>query len=566
MRDSNVGARKRRLAVLRHLKSTITPSDHAFSGIELVNQANDIEAFALACGARLPLRLRVTDERSGHNEEILIELPFAVIGSSELADVRLVHPDVSRNHAYVQILEGRALCCDLGSRTGTHWGTVIRSRSWLTVDEPIYIGPFSIRLAGNDLVDPPSDEMPVALAEDPRPRVPQPNMLLTFLNARSRSGRTRISRVRNPITLIGWSHLCNLRMQHHSVGRVHCSMVWTSRGLWVVDLMCHHATYVNGERVSLARLDDHDVLTLGRFQLKIAYGSSGEMPIFLPSDAPEETPIADLPSRSDEERAQKDSDDAFLPTGELRSDVTSEPALPRISPGADFTEMQKATPVLPSLPPLPPLGDLAGMPLNEAMAVSLMQQFATMQQQLFDHTHQLMAVMAETFQSAHSRQLQLIRDELMRVHELNRELQDLNRNRVDPEVAGPTMATPPMGAKRLSHTEGKAGRAARPQPAAPTSREPHESNSADSASPPPDDASTPAAAPRPAADRRPAAPAAKTRNAQREEERPAARTSENAAGGQEVHAWLSSRITELERERTSRWQRILQLLTQTGGG
>ena len=572
-----------------------------------MNHAGEIEAFATACAARLPLRLRVTDERSGQSEEVVVNRPLAIIGSSELCDVRLVHPDVSRHHAYIQILEGRPLCCDLGSRTGTHWGTAIRSRSWMVLGEPMYIGPFSIRLV-DDQVDPPSDEMPVALAVDRPLRAPQPNMMLTFLNARSRSGRTRISRVRNPITLVGWSHLCNLRLQHHSVGRVHCSLVWTATGLWAVDLLCQGGTRVNGELINFARLDDEDDLTLGKFQLKIAYGSSAEMPVFSPSDLPEASPIADLPRLVPPGKFKP----ARLPapkekTPELESEPVAVTGLTIHDAGRDSDDLpleisqrlrgeapQDLGRPIPSIPmPAPQfvapaqfgmpaqLGE--GAPLNEAMAVSLMQQFATMQQQLFDHTHQLLAVMAETFQSAHNRQTQLIREELQRVHELNRELHELNRKKGVAEVGPEGMAAasgeqavllaveelrqqtaedpltldteeaPP--AKAEVPRMAPVGREKAP-PAARPEREP-ETAPTDRTVPPGTATETEA--------EKPVSPTSAARAGATPEKPLAPAETANGSEGKDMHAWLSGRINGLERERSSRWQRILQLLTQGSG-
>src|SRR5262249_12904809 len=160
VREKNV-ARKRRLTILRQLTSEETEPGPDVARTDQVNYAGDIQAFATACDARLPLRIRVTDERSGESEETLVDRPFAIIGTSELCDVRLVHPDLSRHHAYIQILGGRVLCCDLGSRTGTHWGTEIRSRSWMDPGVPAYMGPYSVRLVENEFSDLSSDEMPV---------------------------------------------------------------------------------------------------------------------------------------------------------------------------------------------------------------------------------------------------------------------------------------------------------------------------------------------------------------------------------------------------------------------
>ncbi|MSR60146.1 MAG: FHA domain-containing protein [Planctomycetaceae bacterium] len=554
-----------------------------------MNQAGDIHAFASACRAKLPLQLRVTDERTGHSEDVLVERPFAVLGSSELCDVRMVHPDVSRHHACVQILEGRALCCDLGSRTGTHWGTEIRSRSWLAPGELIFLGPFRVELIENEFLDSASDEMPVAPDYSRPTRVQQPNMHLTFLNARSRSGRSRVSRLRNPITLVGWSHLCNLRLQHHSVGRVHCSLVWTTSGVWAVDLMCQEGTRVNGELINFARLDDADELTLGRFQLKIAYGSSAEMPIFTAAGTSDASPDAEYPRHSSRPAAPPEVAPIVpeqTPSIDRPRPLPQETQAPlaRIVPRTEMTELRPSG----ASKPMRAGGELSMEPLSETTAVSLMQQFAVMQQQMFDHTYQVLAVVTEAFQTAHNQQLQLIREELMRVHDLNRELSDLNRRQAAAGGASPTTAgspenrsAPPTASeelRRLTFPEallpelpisetaqasvlaGSALRAADathiakasiakgspvgdlaegdPTPVEPSTSKPRKKQNPDQR----------AASAKPAASPVPSAPAIE------------------ATAGQDVHAWLSGRISELTEERTTRWQKILQLLTQGGPG
>jgi hypothetical protein len=49
-----------------------------------------------------------------------------------------------------------------------------------------------------------------------------------------------------------------------------------------------------------------------------------------------------------------------------------------------------------------------------------------MQQQMFDHMQQTLAAMAQTINAAHARQLDSIREELIRMQEVNGELQELN--------------------------------------------------------------------------------------------------------------------------------------------
>jgi pSer/pThr/pTyr-binding forkhead associated (FHA) protein len=524
----------------------------------------------------------VTDERSGQSEEVLVDRPFALIGSSEFCDIRLTHPDVSRCHAYLQCLDGRILCCDLGSRTGTHWGSEIRSRSFLEPGTPLHIGPYSLRLANNEFIDPPSDEFPTALAPGQPLRGPLLNIALTFLNARNRTGRSRISSVRNPVTLVGWSHLCHLRLQHRSVGRVHCSLVWTPGGMWVVDLLCRGGTRVNDELVSFSRLSDGDEMNLGRFQLKIGFGSSGEMPVYAPEDLPESSPITQFPramtydSTSDDE---PDAGSAATPPMSISAPKPQQLPVARIESLPELTDLRQVTAPLAA----PAAVNMPSMATNDTTAVALMQQFAVMQQQMFDHTYQLLAVVTEAFQTAHNRQLQLIREELMRVHELNRELHDLNRQRgtVDtaPEASIVAGSSPVPGIdelkRRLLQDVPTGNPMAQQSPGAIPAR-PAESDRVAAppplASPAPEPASAGAMGlntPEPAAARRkndrdvPETPPRKRRGKQAAD-RPANTAAASGSPSQDVHAWLSGRISELTQERSSRWQRILQLLTNGG--
>src|SRR5262249_49041010 len=150
----------------------------------------------------------------------------------------------SRRHTYLQFVNSRILCCDLGSRTGTHGADELRARTWLTPREPIYVGPLSIRIAAPEVPESMPDRRRASGPD--RPNVPA---YFSFVNARNRAGRRKAKRIKRDVTLIGWSRLCNVRLRHSSVGRVHCSLVWTPTGLWVVDLLCSGGTRVNGAQV-----------------------------------------------------------------------------------------------------------------------------------------------------------------------------------------------------------------------------------------------------------------------------------------------------------------------------
>jgi hypothetical protein len=156
----------------------------------------------------------------------------------------------------------------------------------------------------------------------------------------------------------------------------------------------------------------------------------------------------------------------------------------------------------------------------------LLQQFSAMQKQLFEHTQQMLTTMAATINAAHTQQLVLIRDELLRVHEVNRELEDLNREQAlrrqaPPEAAGSAVPAPPLAVPRSGVGSPRSSELS-PPIAGPGRRD---ISAIDS----------PAAAP--------AAPA-----------------------GEQVQALLDERINNLENERSRRWEKMLQMLTPADTG
>jgi hypothetical protein len=352
--------------------------------------------------------------------------------------------------------------------------------------------------------------------------------------------------------------------------------------MWVVDLLCRGGTQVNGELVSFSRLSDGDEMNLGRFQLKIGFGSSGEMPVYAPEDMPESSPISQFPramtydSTGDDE---PDSGSVATPPAPNPSPKPQQLPVARIESLPELTDLRQVTAPLAAPTPM----NMPSMAASDTTAVALMQQFAVMQQQMFDHTYQLLAVVTEAFQTAHNRQLQLIREELMRVHELNRELYDLNRQRgtVDtaPEASIVAGSSPVPGIDELKRRilgDGPAGNPPTLPAADAVPGNPAASDRAAEPTPRARPAPEPAAAgaigpntPEPGAARRkndrdaPETPPRKRRGKQAAD-RPANTAAASGSPNQDVHAWLSGRISELTQERSSRWQRILQLLTNGG--
>jgi pSer/pThr/pTyr-binding forkhead associated (FHA) protein len=517
-----------------------------------VGRTEDGDEFIAACGARLPLRLSITDERSGESEDVLVERPWALIGGDNVCDIRLNHPDVSQRHAYLQFVASRILCCDLGSRTGTHWSNEIRSRSWLKSGEPIFIGPYSIRLSENDFVLDGTAAPTIGRGGKSDPELPR--VTLAFVNACSRSGRSRVSRIKRPVTLVGWSHLCNLRLQHASVGRVHCSLVWTPSGLWVVDLLCRGGTRVNGKLVAVAHLAEGDEIAIGGYQLRVSYGNSAETEEdAVPEPDPQVTISVVVPGGHPESLAP-----VFNSQAELMNFEPKPLALPQ------------------------------GHSLSDSVALAMMQQFSVMQQQLFAHTQQLLQVMAQSFSAAHAQQLALIREELFRVHDVNRELQELNlklANPPEPQRAAEGRAAPPRAIEARQTIEPAQGVEPSPVLEPPEPFEPPMLTSKPDASdvpgasntgPNPDSLEGPheaipfgaarEPAPQPPLQGPPADhPGPSGSNGAPQGSEGSRHGSDGEMSASERHARLCARINALEHERTTRWQKILRILTLGAG-
>jgi FHA domain len=236
--------------------------------------------------ALLPGMFRLAVSGPDEPEPMLLAVngPLALIGREESCVCRLNHPDISRRHAYLQAIYGRIFCVDLGSRTGTHWGDAARKSGWLDPDSPIRVGPYQIQVIDSIGLGRPSTPFP----ENFSPLDPYagqlgtlPRVEIEILNGSVPSAEMTISRL---ITLVGSSPRCKLRLQHPSVAKVDCSLLWLADGLWVVDLSGRGHVRLRGKVLRCARLENEQTLRLGRFHLKVHY-LSGTLPVASPHES-----------------------------------------------------------------------------------------------------------------------------------------------------------------------------------------------------------------------------------------------------------------------------------------
>src|SRR5262249_30421833 len=271
-------------------------------------------------------------------------------------------PAVSQRHAYLQVIAGRVFCVDLLSRSGLHRdGTSLRS-GWLGGDQVLGIGPFRVPLAAT------SHAGSSAGADLPRPLVScpaQPDSLpavgLECDNGITSPVSWPMNRV---LALVGRAPVCKLRVTEPGVARVHCSLLRTSLGVWVISLLGQEGVFVNGSRVRCARLDEGDQFQGGGVTIRVR-----------------------------QERGQ-----ARLPPPVPRQ--LPPPPTPSLPVGAGWHEPGNM-----QLPTAPALAN------NELAAVlaPLASQFSLMQQQMFDQFTQAMLMMGQMFSQMHTHQFGLLR-------------------------------------------------------------------------------------------------------------------------------------------------------------
>jgi hypothetical protein len=168
-----------------------------------------------------------------------------------------------------------------------------------------------------------------------------------------------------------------------------------------------------------------------------------------------------------------------------------------------------------------------------SLAITLVNQFALMQQQMFDQMTQATMMMAQMFGQMQDKQMQLIREELGHLHDLTKELHALQADLLKHSRAAPQPAAARAGGERTTP--------------APTKNE-----------------SRAGAQHRPSLRGRPDAVERTSAACTDPGANPRTPTPVVAAAGQsqeDIHAVLCARIEALQQDRQSRWQSILHFMT-----
>lgn len=244
-----------------------------------------------------PIELCVSSQLTGESEIVRVDSSVVAIGRGSQCDIRLMHPDVSRRHACIQVLQTGVLCYDLGSRTGVLWNGEARQVGWITPRQAAEIGPFEIRLAteedhavgllpsARESWDESVDSKPDAWLTAPTDSEPG-NLTFGFeVDAKERRGMRPEATVpqfvplRNALTLVGRGKECEVQLRDQGISRVHSSVLRTAEDVWLMDLAGRGGVRVNGQAISQARLRPGDEVECGSHRLLFVARHMVEQPV-----------------------------------------------------------------------------------------------------------------------------------------------------------------------------------------------------------------------------------------------------------------------------------------------
>jgi pSer/pThr/pTyr-binding forkhead associated (FHA) protein len=222
--------------------------------------------------ARVIFDFRSPGSRS--TRRIVLRRPHGLIGSVVGADVTIPDTSISARHAYLHV-DDRGVCIvDLASRTGTRLNGRRIDSAWLRIGDVVEIAGRElelreIHLNGFPFAPPLCLDHPLNDVDE-RVRV---GVALEPLDARGTSWV-----VGSELLFIGQGESCGIRLPV-GAAKTHCALVRSISKVHVIDLLVDRTSVNNQPVRGAARLQDGDILTVGRAEFLIHIESfSGEMP------------------------------------------------------------------------------------------------------------------------------------------------------------------------------------------------------------------------------------------------------------------------------------------------
>lgn len=264
-------ARRKRQLLLQALRSTETELETEPCSVPLpvpvlprprverieMMQSDVAHEFARAC--RIPEGLRITIAHDASPPlDVNVECGYALIGRDPRCHVQVIADDISPVHAFALVLRGKLLVCDLGSESGTWSGPDRIERTVLASDAPFRCGSALLRIESR--VDETEGHSRVRESDRAPARILFPR----------RSGEEVEYCLKNSVSIIGADPRCTAHLANRTVSPFHCAFVRIDHEVWLIDLGSEHGTFVDDERIAIARIADGSELTLGRVAARLS--------------------------------------------------------------------------------------------------------------------------------------------------------------------------------------------------------------------------------------------------------------------------------------------------------
>ena len=189
--------------------------------------------------------------------ELLIDKPFARVGSHPNSEVVLDDPGVAKRALYLHATSDGVFCLDLDIED-----SVAQKRGrWMLPHDVVQLGPYSlsVRLASGAAAADHPPASPVAWGSAGLP-LPVINVHCQRLLKDKRRFRARLN-------VVGRRPQCALQLRGARVSSFHCLLFWDQRRLWAVDLLSSNGTQLNGEKFDCGEIQLNDRLDVGEFTL-----------------------------------------------------------------------------------------------------------------------------------------------------------------------------------------------------------------------------------------------------------------------------------------------------------
>ncbi len=95
------------------------------------------------------------------------------------------------------------------------------------------------------------------------------------------------------MTLVGRGEICDLKLDHKSVSKMHCVIVRTDGLLLLRDLGSTNGTRVNGQRIRRAALLPNDQISIASLKFRVLFGAKLLSPV-LPDERTQQIDSNDL--------------------------------------------------------------------------------------------------------------------------------------------------------------------------------------------------------------------------------------------------------------------------------